>query len=72
MTSVADALRRSLRERTLALTPDERVALTARLAEADVDIFCAARQLSREEARRVMQRRRSIGRRPSCANEVGP
>jgi hypothetical protein len=72
MESVADDFRASLRERLLSLTADERVALTARLAESDVDIFCAARRLSREEARRLMQRRRSVGRRPSCVNEVGP
>jgi hypothetical protein len=72
MGSVADGFRASLRERLTSMTADERVALTARLAESDVDIFCAARQVSREEAHRLMQRRRSVGRRPSCANEVGP
>jgi hypothetical protein len=72
MTSVADALRTSLRGRLAALSADERVALTARLAESDTEIFAAARQLPRDEAQRLLRCRRSVGRRPSCANEVGP
>jgi hypothetical protein len=43
MPSVADDLRRALRERILAMSPKERIALTARLAESDPDIFCSAR-----------------------------
>jgi hypothetical protein len=72
MGSVADAFRASLRERLMSLTADERVALTARLAESDVDIFSAVRQLPRDDARRLLRGSRSVGRRRSCANEVGP
>jgi len=67
MKSVADALRVSLRERVMAMTPDERVTLTARLAESDVDIFCAARPMARAEARQLLERQRESSRRPSCA-----
>jgi hypothetical protein len=67
MKSVADAVRASLRERVMAMTPDERVTLTARLAEADLDIFCAARRLARAEARRLLERQRESRRQTSCA-----
>jgi hypothetical protein len=72
MGSVAEASRATLRERLTSLTADERIALTARLAEEDLDVFCAARELPRGDGRRLLQARRSAGRRPSCANEVGP
>jgi hypothetical protein len=72
MGSVADDFRAALHARLESLTADERVALTARLAEADVEIFSAARQLPRDEAQRLLRRRRSAGRRRSCAGEVGP
>ena len=72
MGSVAEAFRLTLRERLALLTADERIALTARLAEEDLDIFCAARDLPRDEGRRLLQARRSAGRRRSCVNEVGP
>jgi hypothetical protein len=62
---VADELRRELRERILAMTPAERIALTARLAESDLDLFCSARQIPRDEARRLLIRARQAGRRPS-------
>jgi hypothetical protein len=71
MPSVADAFRSSLRERIMALTADERVALTARLAEADAEIYGSVHGVSRGEAARAFQRRRTAGRRRSCANEVG-
>jgi hypothetical protein len=67
MKSVADALRASLRERVTAMTPDERVTLTASLAESDLDIFCAARRKTRAEARQLFERQRESRRRPSCA-----
>jgi hypothetical protein len=71
MRSVADDFRASLRERLAQMSADERIDLTARLAEEDLDIFCAARGVSRAEGRRLLQARRAAGRRPSCANEVG-
>jgi len=67
MASIADALRVSVRERIMAMTPDERVALTARLAESDLDIFCSAKGLARAEGRRLLERQRAASRRPSCA-----
>ena len=67
MKSVADALRASLRERVMAMTPDERVGLTARLAEADLDIFCAAGRMPRAEARQMLEQRRESRRPTSCA-----
>jgi hypothetical protein len=66
MGSVADELRRSLLDETLKLSFDERLALTARLAEADIDLYCAAHHASREDAKRVFIRQRRTGRRPSC------
>ena len=67
MTTVAEVLRLSLRERTRGLTPDARVALTARLAEDDSDFFCAAGGTSREDGRRLLRGRRHSGRLPSRA-----
>jgi hypothetical protein len=68
MKSVADALRASLRERVMAMPPDDRVTLTARLAESDLDIFCAARRITRAEARQALERQRDSRRRTSCAD----
>ena len=65
MGSVADDLRRSLREKTRTLSFDERFALTARLAEADIDLYGAAHTTSRDVAKRVFIRQRQTGRRPS-------
>jgi hypothetical protein len=65
MTSVADDVRRSLRERVRAMSPEERLALAARLAESDLALFLSARRLTRDAARRLLIGRRQIGRRPS-------
>jgi hypothetical protein len=67
MSSIAGDLRRSLRERVAQLSPEERIELTGRLAEADLELFCAARRLPREEGRRLLSRRRHCGRAPSRA-----
>jgi hypothetical protein len=69
MKSVADALRREDREATLALTAAERVALALRLGERDLDAFQRAAGLSRDEAVRVLERRRQAGRRRSVCLE---
>jgi hypothetical protein len=72
MAWVADDLRRLLRERVLAMSPDERLAATERLAEADIMLFCSAHAATRETAKRVFMRRRQIGRRLSrVMQEVG-
>jgi hypothetical protein len=65
MGSVADDLRQQQRTQAGALTPDENLALTARLAESDVDMYCAAQNATREEAKRVFVRARQSGRRYS-------
>jgi hypothetical protein len=67
MRSVADDLRAELIERVLRMTPAERVALTGRLAEDDVRLFAAARQIDESRARRLLARQRQVGRRTSGA-----
>ena len=47
------------------MSPDERLAVTERLAEADLDLFCSAHETTREAARRAFVRQRRVGRRPS-------
>lgn len=47
------------------MSPDERLAATERLANADIDLFCGAHDATREAARRAFMRQRRIGRRPS-------
>jgi hypothetical protein len=71
MASVADELRVSQRERLAALTADQRLAMTARLAESDLDAFCAARGLARDEGRRLLTARRHVGRQPSRVGQRG-
>ncbi len=67
MGSVADDLREALRQRMLAMSAEERIELTARLAEGDIDLFASARRLTHGEARRLLERGRRWGRRPSRA-----
>jgi isopropylmalate/homocitrate/citramalate synthase len=65
MASVADDLRRATQQKILELSLEDRLNLIARLAEADVDLYCAAHGVSREEAKRVFVRQRRAGRSPS-------
>jgi hypothetical protein len=65
--SVADRLRSEDRERLAALSPEERVALSLRLAAAAAEVLCAARGLTRAEAAALSRRVRAQGRRPSVA-----
>jgi hypothetical protein len=67
MRSVADRLRLEDREAVLRLSPAERVALALSLGERDLDAFGASQRppLPREEAMRILERRRQAGRRPS-------
>lgn len=67
MTSVADELREKTRREMLAMTPEERLALSFALGEADLESFRCASGLSREEALRELERRRQLGRRTSKA-----
>lgn len=65
MGSIADSLRQDTRRRVLRLAPEARLALGHRLADADVDLYCAAHGVSKAEARRVFVAARQVGRRPS-------
>ena len=65
MGSVAEDLRRATQRKILELSLEERFDLIGRLAEADLDLYCAAHGTSREEAKRVFVRQRQTGRRPS-------
>jgi hypothetical protein len=56
-------------ERLRALAPDERLALTARLAEWDLDLFASVEHTTREAAKRLLVRRRREGRRASAVCE---
>ena len=71
--SVVDRLRAEDRAAVMALTPAERVALALELGARDLEIFRTAHQppLTREEAARLLDRQRQIGRRPSrCMQEL--
>jgi hypothetical protein len=71
MKSVADELREKTRREALAMTPDERLALAFALGDADLETYRLARGLSRDEARRELERRRQLGRRTSrCMLEI--
>lgn len=68
MRSVADDFGRELRERVAALTFEERLRLSLELGEQAVAMYCARHGVSDDEARRVFERNKQIGRRPSaCA-----
>jgi hypothetical protein len=71
MKSVADELRERTRREVLAMTPDERLELAFALGDADLETYRLARGLSRDEARRELERRRQLGRRTSrCMLEI--
>jgi hypothetical protein len=73
MRSVVDALRAEDREAVLALGTDERVHLALALGERDLESFRLAHHpsLARDEAIRILERRRQSGRRPSrCLEEL--
>jgi hypothetical protein len=72
MRSVADDLREESRAEVRAMTPAERVALALELGERDLELYCQANGLTREEAMRLLDRRRQLGRStPSrCALDV--
>jgi hypothetical protein len=69
MRSLADDLKAEDRERLLAMTPAERVARALALGKRDREIFGAAHGLNPEDARRVLDRQRHVGRRLSCCLE---
>jgi hypothetical protein len=72
MRSVADGLRRDEREAILTLSPAQRVALALALGGRDLELFRHAFRppLGPEEARRILERQRQAGRRPSRSIEA--
>lgn len=73
MRSVAERLRDNDRRELRALTPAARVALALQLGRRDLDSFRLAHRppLPEPDARRVLERRRQAGRRPSrCLEEL--
>jgi hypothetical protein len=67
--SIRDELRRGIRARLSAMSPEERIALTAELAEWDLELFRSARGISRQAARDLLVRARRTGRLPSRVTE---
>ena len=71
MRSVADDLRAEDRARVMRMTPAERVALALALGERDLELFRAAHGLTREDAMRLLDRQRQVGRLHSrCIEEL--
>lgn len=67
MGSVADDLRDEQRREVLRLSPGERLALAFRLGDEDIARLCAVRGITPDVARRLVERARQAGRRPSGA-----
>jgi hypothetical protein len=65
MRSVADDLRREQREKILAMTPAERIALVESMVEDGIAFFAAAQHITREEAVRRIRASKQRGRRYS-------
>ena len=65
MKSVADDLSREEMERTLLLSPDERMQIALRLGDEAVAIYAAANGVSESDARRILRQNSQFGRRPS-------
>jgi hypothetical protein len=72
MRSVADGLKELSREEVRAMSVAERVALAFALGERDLELYRQACGLTSQEAARLLERRRQLGRRkPSrCALEI--
>jgi hypothetical protein len=71
MHSVADELRKEDREEIWRLSFEERLELSFRLGDEALETFRLARGLDREEALRLLERRRQAGRAPSkCISEL--
>jgi len=67
---LSEQLKREQRERFLAMTPAERLALTERLGREGLAEFMSANGLDRAAAIRAIKRSRRVGRRPSrCFDE---
>lgn len=72
MSSVADDLRKELREDVARMTGAERVALALRLGERDVAMYAQARCVDRETAVNVLAAARRVGRIRSRCLEPRP
>jgi hypothetical protein len=71
MRSVVDDLRVEDRARAMRMTPAQRVAVAFALWDRDLETFCNANGLRRDEARRILERRRQAGRvRSRCIEEI--
>lgn len=67
---VAEDVRREQREEVMRMTPQERLALGARLRERGLAQYMAAHGLSRDQAIAAIRKQRQAGRRPSrCMSE---
>ena len=66
---LAEFLRQRAADEVLAMSPAERMALALTLGDEDLDRYVAASGLDRDSALRNLRRARSIGRRPSVAND---
>ncbi|HEY4641335.1 MAG TPA: hypothetical protein VII75_08325 [Thermoanaerobaculia bacterium] len=67
---LAEQLKQEQRERVLAMTPAERLALTERLGRDGLAEFMSANRLDRASAIRAIKQSRRAGRRPSrCFDE---
>jgi hypothetical protein len=71
MQSVADELRAERRQEDRRRSPGARLALALRLGDDDLDAFRTAHGLDVVSARRLLQRRRQVGRHPSrCMDDL--
>lgn len=68
--SVADKLRIEQRRDVASLSPSERVLLALKLGSESIELLRARSGLSLEHARRGLQRRRQLRRRPSACLEA--
>jgi GGDEF domain-containing protein len=66
----ADAVARLRAERVAAMTPDERMALAARLGEESIAVYAAAHELDRAAALARVKAARRLGRRRSGSAEA--
>jgi hypothetical protein len=72
MRSVADDHRDEDVRSMAAMSPDERVSLAFRLGDEDLEVYCRAQGLSRDEALRRFRVARQAGRVPcSCLEQTG-
>jgi hypothetical protein len=69
MRSVADDLRAESRKKVAGLDVLQRIELALRLGDEDISTLAVSRGITREEAKRVFARAKSVGRVPSRSND---